>query len=183
VSAPPGKQLCPLCTRDDLISVQPLGPGVWQYTCLNKKHPGGSFGWQATAAETLYEPPTDDKAAGLGMYDDLPLCLVPGEPFVEYGVVEHRFSQLRPEVYEQLIRDYSHTRLGPKHFTASVFIALALGRLAKHGDLLYRVGPATGYWSYNETISYWALPPGPDTDDRRLSWEQFANHEGLDPLV
>lgn len=164
------------------IGIIPLGPGVWRLTCSNPKHPHGSYTWEATTAARIEAPPTDDKAARLGMYEDLPACLVAGEPFAEYGVVEYRFSQLRPEVYEQLIGDYSHTRLQRgKPYTASVFIALALDRLAKHGDVLYRSGPATGYWSYNEVISYWALPPRQETDQRRLSWERFAHENGLDP--
>jgi hypothetical protein len=42
------------------------------------------------------------KAGDLGLYDDLLLCLVPGDPWVEYGVVEHRYKLLRPEIYEAL---------------------------------------------------------------------------------
>jgi hypothetical protein len=186
MSAPsrPARQVCPLCSRDDLIAVEPMGPGVWQYTCANRKHGSAGFAWQATATQRVDEPPDDDKAARLGMYDDLPACLVPGEPFLEYGVVEHRFSQRRPDVYQKLIDDYSHTRLQRrKPYTASVFIALALGRLAKHGEVLYRVGPATGYWSYNEVISYWALPPGPVDVGVRLTWAQYAEANGLDPLA
>jgi hypothetical protein len=46
----------------------------------------GAFGWQTTVTDRIDDPPTDDKAARLGMYEDLPVCLVAGEPFVEYGV-------------------------------------------------------------------------------------------------
>jgi hypothetical protein len=125
----------------------------------------------------------EGKTAELGLYEDLPRCLVKGEAFVEYGVVEYRYSQLRPDVYQRLLDDYSHTRIERhKPYTASVFIALALGRLADVGDVLYRVGPATGYWAYNEVISYWALPPGPAEGGDPLSWETFATEAGLNPL-
>jgi hypothetical protein len=115
--------------------------------------------------------------------NDLPQCLVEGESFVEYGVVEYRYSELRPDVYRRLLSDYSHTRIERhKPYTASVFIALALGRLADLGDVLYRVGPATGYWAYNEVISYWALPPGPAEAESSISWAQFCAVNGLDPM-
>jgi hypothetical protein len=46
--------------------------------------------------------------------------------------------------------------------------------------MLVRWGPATGYWSYNVGISYWALPPGPGRDEV-LTYVEFAEREGLDP--
>jgi hypothetical protein len=167
--------VCPLCARDDPIRIEPIGPGLWLHTCENKRHPGGSFSWQGTATERLDEPAVEGKAADLGLYEDLPLCLVRGEPFVELGIVEHRFSQLRPSVFQQLLDDYSHTRIQRyKPYTATVFIASALRKLFDFGDVLYRIGPATGHWAYNEIISYWALPPGPDTDAEILTWEEYA---------
>ena len=97
----------------------------------------------------------EGKAAALGLYEDLLHCLMPGEAFVEYGVVEHRYESLRPEVFQRLVEDYSHTRLGRnKPFTASVFIALVLRRLAERGEVLQTVVQATGPWSHNEVIYY-----------------------------
>lgn len=178
----PARQVCPLCARDDLISVDTIGPGLWQYTCTNGRHPDGSSRWQSSVTDRLDEPAAEGKAADLGLYEDLPRCLVPGEAFVEYGIVEHRYRDLRPDVYEQLVRDYSHTRIERnKPYTASVFIASALGWLKDHGEVLHRIGPATGYWSYNGAISHWALPPGPGDSSEMFTWEDFAPKVSLDP--
>lgn len=177
----PIRQVCPLCSRDDSINIEPIGPGLWRYTCSNTRHPNGVYSWESTATDRVEKPAAEGKAAQLGLYDDLPRCLVPNEPFVEYGIVEYRYSVLRRDVYQQLIRDYSHTRIERnKPYTASVFIASALGWLADHEETLYRVGPATGHWAYNERISYWALPAG---GSAMLTWEEFARQQGLDSYV
>ena len=34
--------------------------------------------------------------AKLGVYDDLSLCLSPGEPWLEHGIVEHRYKSCAP---------------------------------------------------------------------------------------
>ena len=176
----PAHQLCPLCGRDDPITIEPIADGIWRYTCSNTvKH--SVYTWSGTATSAMDDPTTDNKAEGLGLYSDLPHCLVPGEPFVEYGVVEYRFSLLRPDVYAELIDDYGHTRQGPMKYTASAFIAKAMGTLADRGEVLYKPGRATGYWAYNSGISYWALPPGPENPNEVLTYREFAMREGLDP--
>jgi hypothetical protein len=120
------------------------------------------------------------KASILGLYDDLPLCLRAGDPWVEHGIVEHRYKLLRPKIYGQLLRDYSHAAIAPKDYTASSFLAGALSRLSKDGVLGRIGGRATGYWRYLRGVSYWALLPEPPADER-LTWKDFAISEGLDP--
>jgi hypothetical protein len=160
--------------------VNPLAPGLWRYTCDNaSRH--ASYTWTGTATSAADELTTDNKTDELGLYDDLPRCLIIGEPFVEYGIVEYRYSVLRPDVYASLIDDYGHTRAGPKQYTASAFIGKAMGTLADRGEVLYRPGQATGYWAYNSGISYWALPPGPTDPSARLSYKDWAMGAGLDP--
>ena len=176
----PAHQICPLCGRDDLVAVEPIADGVWRYTCPNtSKH--APYSWTGTATSGMDETATENKAEELGLYQDLPHCLVAGEPFVEYGVVERRFALLCPEVYTRLIEDYGHTRQGPKKYTASAFIAKAMGTLADRGEVLYKSGKATGYWAYNSGISYWAMPPEPADPDSILTYREFAEREGFDP--
>src|SRR5262249_53154673 len=115
-----------------------------------------------------------------GLYDDLPKCLVHGEPYVEYGVVEYRYSQLNPTRYAFLVNRYGHTEKAPSHYTASSLIASALGRLWQRGDLDGMWGDATGRWSYNSTVSYWRIPTTKSTDEQ-ITWEDFAKANGLDP--
>jgi hypothetical protein len=42
--------------------------------------------------------------AKLGVYDDVFLCLSPGEPWLEHGIVEHRYKELCPAAYLEMIR-------------------------------------------------------------------------------
>lgn len=64
---------------------------------------------------------------------------------------------------------YGHTAIAAARYTASAFIAATLGHLSRTGHVLYHSGPATGRWSYNGQISWWALPPAPEWSDR-TSW-------------
>jgi hypothetical protein len=138
--------------------------------------------WEGTAVSKTDAPEGEEgKAGAMGLPDDLLRCLVPGEPFVEYGIVEHRYSRRRPKEFEQLVKDYSHTRIQRnKPYTASSFIAGTLERMAARGEVLLSWGPASGHWSYNETISYWALPPGPVDLAAKLTYAEFARAEGFD---
>lgn len=179
----PVRQLCPMCGRDDLILIETLAPGTWRYTCSNaRRHPAEQpYSWVGEAASKAERAAAEGKAAGLGLYDDLLLCLVEGEPFVEYGIVEFRYSRLRPKTFAQLIEDYSHTRLQRnKAYTVSSFIAATLGRLDDRAEAVVRWGRATGHWEYNEQISYWALPPGPSNNAER-SLDRVCPKRGARP--
>jgi hypothetical protein len=112
-----------------------------------------------------------------GVTDELlePLlaCVRPGEPFVEYGVVEHRFRLDYPALFAAHVADRGHVMLAPKVATASgVRFGVALGRLARTGELVSKYGPATGAWSYNGQVTYWARPPAPGGAD--LSWQAYC---------
>lgn len=171
----PARQVCKLCGRDDDVTTKTLAPGLWSYHCAYC-----SFEWHSSTAVDDGLADAEGITAELGLYDDLPKCLVPGEPFVEYGIVEYRYERLRPKVFAQLLERYGHVRIAPKHYTTSVFIAMALGWLRDRGEVLCEWGPATGSWDYNGIISYWALPPGPG-DGARTSWLEFARREGVAP--
>lgn len=172
----PPRRVCPMCGYDDDITVMPGDDDdTWAYTCLSDRHtwivkaPTGIEGRNGIMAE-------------LGLYDDLLRCLVSGESWVEHGIVEHRYKEAFPDVYfNELLPRYGHVAThGSKRYTASAFIASALGRLRVEGALVQSRGPATGFWHYNGSVSYWALPPGPGPEDR-TTWESFARERGLDP--
>jgi len=55
-----------------------------------------------------------------------------------------------------------------------------LGRLLSHGELSGRFGSATGYWSYNSTISYWC--PAGAHPERTITWASYAAENGIDPM-
>ncbi len=177
----PPRAVCHLCGNDEEITVTGLAiPGRWLYICsaIGKFHVE-PYQWNIPCEQPLAAG--DGITAELGLYDDLPRCVTPGEPWVEYGIVEHRYKRLRPDVYyDELLPRYGHTKIGPKRFTTSSFIAAALGHLERDGILAWSQTKATGYWAYNGVISSWAVPPEPPAD-QRLTWVEFAGDQGLDP--
>jgi hypothetical protein len=105
-------------------------------------------------------------------------CLEKGEPFAEYGIVEHRYRMMRPDTFAQLLATYGHRAIEiGRLYTTSSFLASALRILANRGELELRWGPATGFWSYDGTVSYWALAPA--SLQEMLSWASYAATEGI----
>jgi len=173
----PVTMVCPLCGHDDEVERASVAPGVWRYTCSGGRSHSDPLVWERDAGGAEL-PEWGGITAELGLYDDLPTCLIAGEVFVEYGIVEHRYAELRPDVFRQLLERYGHTRIAPANFTTTAFIALALGRLADAGIVLQRPGPATGHWAYNGSMYYYGLPPGP-AEEATLTWADFALSHGL----
>src|SRR4051812_2907140 len=116
----------------------------------------------------------------LGLFDDLPRCLVAGEPFVEYGVIEYRYRVLRARTFADIVSKYSHRALQiGKAYTASNLLASALRQLVNRGELELRFGSPTGFFaSYLEVVSYWALAPA--ANEGLMTWATFASASGLD---
>jgi hypothetical protein len=173
----PPAQVCQLCGHDDFVSLVPDGSSdEWLFVCSGHEQP-----WNWSVRIPTGNPGREGITAELGLYEDLPLCILPGEPWVEHGVVEYRYSHLRPEIYtRELLPRFGHTKQGPRHFSTSALIAKALGQLRGEGLLAWRYDRATGFWGYNGQISYWAQLPAP-ADDALLTWAAFAELKGLDP--
>ena len=51
-------------------------------------------------------------AREVGMYDALPTCLVPGEPWAEYGIVERRYRDRHPDAFAAVVERYGHREQG-----------------------------------------------------------------------
>ena len=175
----PPKPLSALCVLDDYVTSVHLGEGAWEHTSAGPKHDGPRV-WPEVVDSGVDPLALEGLTQEWGLYDDLPKCVVAGEPLVEYGVVEHRYRDLNPNRYHFLLDRYGHTAIAPKNYTASSFIASALGRLWRRGELAATWLPATGRWSYNGTISYYGLP-GVDIGAEPITWADFATAEGLDP--
>jgi hypothetical protein len=175
----PARQVCPLCALDDdeLVTWMPDAPGLWRYTCTNHTPP---YTWLTAGQGAFDDTGSSGIAEDLGVYDDLLAVFAEPGPYFEWGIVEHRYAQKRRDVYAELVSKYSHTALGPTQYSASAFPRLAAGKLAREGHLALRWIPATGYWSYNGTISAFALAPASD-DAPVLSWSDYATTEGFDP--
>lgn len=178
----PPRLVCPLCGHDDDVSSLPVGAeGEWAYTCAASSGHIEPYGWKHKLERHV--DGREGITAELGLYDDLASCVKPGEAWVEHGVVEHRYRLLRPDVYlGELLPRYGHVAQGPKRYTVSALIAKALGQLSREGILAWQYARATGFWYYNGSISYWAVPPAPQLE-YRLTWAEFAESEGLDPMV
>ncbi len=175
------RQICPLCGFDDDVTVSELsGNNSWQFRCTggNRYHAAPYF-WdvafehRSTSHEGI--------CAELGLYDDLPGCVPAGQSWVEHGIVEYLYKKAHPDTYRELVDRYGHIAKAPKRFTASVILALTLGRLADEGVVAYRPKlPATGFWSYNGTVGNWAPLP-PPAGDGHTTWSAWAIAQGLDP--
>lgn len=178
----PPNQVCPLCGYDDYVIAMPVGqPGEWDFTCTGTTGHTAPYTWHVTAQHDFVG--REGITAELGVYDDLLSCLHPGDPWVEHGVVEHRYKQLRPDVYfGELIPTYGHVAQGPKRYTVSVFLARALSQLLHEGAVGWQYAAATGFWSYNTRISFWSLFPTSATENR-LTWESYAKDRGIDPVT
>lgn len=170
----PGTRVCGLCGHTDSVTRAKLGPGVWEYRC--SAHPD----WQLVVDASAKPIPEWSGVMGeLGLYDDLPNCVDPGEPFVEYGVVEYRYRSRFPDSWAKVRERYPYRDVDEyREYTASAFVAAALGRLEREGVLVKRSGRATGYWSYNGEVSYWARAT--DTEPiGDLTWNDFAAAAGV----
>lgn len=172
-------EVCPLCAETEAITEEETPDGATLLTCTNASH--ATHRW-AKYEEPVGLPARDGLGEELGIYQDLPDLLSPDDTVVEYGVVEHRYALAHPEEYRVLIERYGHTAIAPSQYTASAFLARALGQLSREGAVTFRSVPATGRWSYNGQISGWCLPgtPAEDSDDV-LSWVEFARQQDIDP--
>jgi hypothetical protein len=171
------RQVCPFHADEDIQGVPTgSGEGSLSFTCTRTRgHPrGGPHSW-------LYVPQPeglsgiDGYAAELGLATELPAAIAQYRGhWIEYGVAERAYALQCPDDFTAIVSRYGHTAIRPKQYTASAFLASVLGVLSKRGSVLYHLGPATGRWKYNGTISWWAVPPAPDWGSSRLSWSDIG---------
>jgi hypothetical protein len=169
------RQVCPFHSDEDVLG-SPLGnDGSYVFVCeLRRGHPApGPYSWVQSP-----EPP--DQAGIGGLAEELRLDLeLPAAlgayrgRWVEYGVLEATYAARNPSDFAQLVGRYGHTAIKPTRYSASAFLAFTLGRLSLDGSILFHIGPATGRWSYNGQIFWWALPPAPPWTER-VSWGELA---------
>ena len=169
---------CPECfSADDVERPRRLPDHVLQYRCTNPAH--GVHEWLTT--NDAVRPQGE---ARQGVTDDLlgPLndCVRPDDPFLEYGIVEHRLRTRFPDLFAAHVADQGHTLLGTRIFTASsVRFGVALGRLERTGELVSESGRATGAWAYNAQMTYWARA-GQDNRGRK-TWVEYCREIGRSP--
>lgn len=166
---------CPKCfSADDVLPPRRLPDHLLQYRCTNPVH--GDHEW--LTSRDAVQPACDVQE---GVTDDLlePLyqCVEVGEPFVEYGIVEHRLRTRFPDLFAWHVAEQGHSMFGSRAYTASsVRFGVALGRLERMGELVSQYGPATGAWRYNGQVTYWARAAS--ADPRRKTWVEYCAELG-----
>jgi hypothetical protein len=169
------REVCPFHADDDVVGV-PTGAldGSVRFTCARSKgHPEpGPHTWLRVPEPDEGSTGLDSYAAELGLAIELPAAVaVHAGTWIEYGLVERAYALRCPDDFTAIVNRYGHRAISPKRYTASAFLGGVLGTLSRVGTVLYHPGPATGRWSYNGTISWWTVPPAPDWESSRLSWE------------
>jgi hypothetical protein len=175
---------CPQHHHADDVLPRLSMDGIWEFTCDRPDHePPGPYTWMGSNDGGA--GPISNIGRTLGpLTSPLLNCLNPGEPWVEYGVVEWRFRILAPSVFDDLVQEHGHIVLNPraeKGWTASAYLVHALVDLRREGRIDRIFGAATGPWERQPEVSYWATPPTPPTTTR-LSWAEFAAREGVSPI-
>jgi hypothetical protein len=174
----PPIQVCQLCAVDDFVALESTGPDLWQFRCAHgPQHPDRDHVWSPTPA-AFFESGRTGVGEELGVYDDLLRCVEPNER-AEYGVVEHRYSEVAPASYRELLSRYGHTSLGPTRYSTS-FLSHALAQLYREGALARTDVPATGYWHYLRIVPAFAKPEA-NPDIETTAWTAFATRHGIDP--
>lgn len=189
MQAGPSIPVCNNCFYAD--DVTPLGrvDGDWEYQCENPKHGATPHTWIVeSGTATAYVPSREGYLEDFNAYADLLSCIHSDDGWLEYGVVEHRFRQVSPH-YIQMCHLYTHSAMNairggrlvdpPQTATISARLARALGQLSNEGLVSKNWLPATGFWSYNQPISYWAPVPAPPGSER-VTWTAFAEGQNLD---
>jgi hypothetical protein len=175
--------VCPECHYADDVTLERIPGDLVRYTCRGRHGDGHDFIWEM-AREQASGGRSGGSGGGSGVTADLfePMlaCVIAGEPFVEYGIVEYRLAQRRPELYRAHIAERGHVMLAPSRVTASNSrFGPTLVRLAARGLLTRIFGKATGAWSYNGRTTYWARPGTPQ--NRIMTWEQYCRERGRPP--
>jgi hypothetical protein len=167
---------CPRCGRDAAVTSITAPGGGQLYTCWFSHEGEGHISWQtASTSETTIS--SDGVTAELVDPFEQILRSLP-HVLVEYGVLEYRLRLDYPEFFASHVAARGHYLTGSGQATASsVRFAAALLRLDRAGVVTYEMRRATGAWSYNDKVSYWALMPRPPVG-AVLTWAAYCEQIG-----
>ncbi len=170
---------CPKCfSADDVLPPRRLPDRMLQYRCVNESA-HGEYEW-LTSHEAVQSPSQVEEGVTDDLLEPLNQCVLAGDPFVEYGIVEHRLRARFPELFAAHVAEQGHSMFGSRAYTASsVRFGVALGRLERLGELTSEYGPATGAWHYNGQVTYWAR--NPPTTRQRQSFAEYCATIGRSP--
>jgi hypothetical protein len=144
------------------------------YVCQQCGHvqQSGAFNIDSTGGSDA-----DGIIGDLGLYEDLMQCVLVGDPWVEYGIIEFRYRLAYPGKFRDLVRERGHRQFPVGNNTASKLIGQALGILAERGSLVKHVGGAgTGFWRHNDPSHWYARPPAPPIS-KLVTWTGYLAGE------
>lgn len=171
------RELCHFHGDESIAGVPTsAGDGSMSFTCDRTRghlHPG-PYTW----LHVPVAPETEESGGGVAAQFNLAIELTRALAdfrgrWVEAGVLEWAYAKRCPENFAILVGMYGHTAIEAKTYTVTSFMGRLLGDMSRLGQVTWHQGPATGRWSYNSEISYWALPPAPAWEDR-LTWTEFG---------
>lgn len=166
------REYCPFHADEDIEGTFVSGDVGYAFACDRSGHPEqGSYTW-TVAPEAPESLSMSGLAAELNLWVNLTYVVsaYPGR-WVEYGVIERAYAAAHPADWSLLVERFGHTAIASKGYTVSTYLAKALGSLASQGAVAYHDGKATGRWSYNPQISWWAAFPEPEwMPANQLSW-------------
>ncbi len=166
---------CPLCFSPDDVSYERMPDGVIAYSCERNHDGNGDHHWTLASNEAGRSGLTEDGVTD-ELLDPFSACVLTGEPWMEYGIIELRFRDAFPDLFRDHVRDRGHRMLNRTVGTASgTRFAMALGRLAKNGEVIRKYGPATGAWA-PQNLTYWARSPTPPAET--VTWSQWCTQHG-----
>lgn len=174
---------CGWCASDDYIEDHNesddialcLGPGHDEPRMFQPKAEAAA----KKARENSLGELSDGIAADLGLYDDLPDLLIPGE-WADTPTVEYRYAREHPMTFKRLLDRWGHVSEGSTKYSTTAFIGSTLGQLSRATNVTHRPGQGTGLFKRNAKIGYWTLEPVPEqTHD--MTWERFARLHDIDP--
>jgi hypothetical protein len=174
---------CPSCGSDAATTYTRAPDSGFLYTCRYTHDGDGQCTWTANPAKGA-NAPTGWSTEGVttNLVDPL-LKIMRALPdvWLEHGVIEYQLRLDYPDLFAQHVADRGHVLTGAVQATASsVRFATGLLRLERLGTVEHKLGPATGAWSYNAEVGYWALTPIP-ASEASLTWAQRCADISRDP--
>lgn len=149
------------------------------YTCWFTHGDDGHISWEGTKGGIAIS--SDGVTAELVDPFERILRKLP-HALIEYGVLEYRLRLDFPDLFASHVAARGHHVIstGQAATASSVRFTAALLRLQRAGTVAYEMRPATGAWSYNAKVSYWALIPPPPAG-ATLTWADYCAQLGRDP--
>jgi hypothetical protein len=174
--------LCPSCGSDAAVTSVAAPEGGLLYSCFYSHNGAGHVSWQVSGKKAVGLTTQGITAELVDPFEyilrELPSALI------EYGVLEYRLRLDYPDIFASHVAAAGHylTALGPGNSSASsVRFSMALQRLERAGVVTVQMRQATGAWSYNSKVGYYALTEPPPPLGAIVTWASYCTELGRSP--